>query len=162
MTVDHLAIDRDPVTGAGDEDRTWGQSFDRHFDQHAAFLDPRGLRLHADQRCQSGRSPLLGPGLLLVAPGAADGAVGLELAERVEQGDDLEGVAAGVGPLSWLKKVQAGQTLEDALKVYFKGREAQVSLKSAIVPRLTIITINAMVMTLSINFRILFTSFLLV
>jgi hypothetical protein len=41
--------------------------------------------------------PLLGAGLFLVAPRAAHGRVHLQLAQRIQQGDGLQGVAAGVG-----------------------------------------------------------------
>jgi hypothetical protein len=40
---------------------------------------------------------LLGAGLFLVAPGAAQRAVELEFGNGIEQGDGLEGIAAGIG-----------------------------------------------------------------
>src|SRR5690606_5035533 len=64
------------------------------------------LRVPLAELVAEGEDPLLGPGLLLVAPGAAEDGVDLVLLDRVEQRHGLEPVAGGppAGVLGYLRR----------------------------------------------------------
>jgi hypothetical protein len=62
-------------------------------------LGPLVLRVPLAELVAEAEHPLLGPGLLLVAAGAAEGGVEAVLLDGVEQGGGLQAVARGRGPV---------------------------------------------------------------